>query len=143
MKSLELNLSISIIPVAKLFSVSTRFVDDIYCVSVQRKDRAGEWYNNRLYCGRGVRSPRYVGGGLYWFSVFEWIKVVFTRCSFRILTFILVCNYSKEFKKKNFYWTSDSFKKGSSLTLYPFSGFQLDWKQVCLVHLGLQRSPQL
>ena len=70
------------------FFLSTRFVDDIYCVSVQRKDRAGEWYNNRLYCGRGVRSPRYVGGGgPALFSVFEWIKGVFTKCSFKILIF--------------------------------------------------------
>lgn len=84
-----MNLSIGIIPVAKLFSVSTRFVDDIYCVSVQRKDRAGEWYNNRLYCGRGVRSPRYVGGAGGASLIFNFgIKVVSTRCSFRILTFI-------------------------------------------------------
>lgn len=70
-----MNLSISIIPVAKLFSVSTRFVDDIYCVSVQRKDRAGEWYNNRLYCGRGVRSPRYVGGGFIDFQFLNGLKL--------------------------------------------------------------------
>ena len=60
------------------FSVSTRFFDDIYCVSVQRKDRAGEWYNNRLYCGRGVRSPRYVegwGGGFIDFQFLNGLKL--------------------------------------------------------------------